>query len=127
MIQLKLIPGLILSCVAAGLLMMMGGCANIVPPSGGPRDSIPPYAVYAKPKDSSIQIAPKEILISFNEYITTNALQEQLIVSPNIKNNPLVDQRLNMLRIRARMQQWRDNLPFTIFVLLVFLFIYTLL
>jgi hypothetical protein len=39
-------------------------------------------------------------LISFNEYITTNALQEQLIVSPNIKNNPLVDQRLNMVRIR---------------------------
>jgi hypothetical protein len=78
----------------------MGGCANIVPPSGGPRDSIPPYAVYAKPKDSSTNIAPKEILISFNEYITTNALQEQLIVSPSIKNNPLVDQRLNMLRIR---------------------------
>jgi hypothetical protein len=39
-------------------------------------------------------------LISFNEFITTNALQEQLIVSPNIKNNPLVDQRLNMVRIR---------------------------
>jgi hypothetical protein len=81
-------------------LTQLGGCANIVPPSGGPRDSIPPYAVYAKPKDSSTNIAPKEILISFNEYITTNALQEQLIVSPNIKNNPLVDQRLNMVRIR---------------------------
>jgi hypothetical protein len=81
-------------------LIQMGGCANIVPPSGGPRDSIPPYAVYAKPKDSSTNIAPKEILISFNEYITTNALQEQLIVSPSIKNNPLVDQRLNMVRIR---------------------------
>ena len=81
-------------------IIQMGGCANIVPPSGGPRDSIPPYAVYAKPKDSSTNLAPKEILISFNEYITTNALQEQLIVSPSIKNNPLVDQRLNMLRIR---------------------------
>jgi hypothetical protein len=81
-------------------IIQMGGCANIVPPSGGPRDSIPPYAVYAKPKDSSTNIAPKEILISFNEYITTNGLQEQLIVSPNIKNNPLVDQRLNMVRIR---------------------------
>jgi hypothetical protein len=81
-------------------IIQMGGCANIVPPSGGPRDSIPPYAIYAKPKDSSTNIAPREILISFNEYITTNALQEQLIVSPNIKNNPLVDQRLNMLRIR---------------------------
>jgi hypothetical protein len=100
MIRLKFIPAILLSCLVAMALVQMGGCANIVPPSGGPRDSIPPYAVYAKPKDSSTNIAPKEILISFNEYITTNALQEQLIVSPNIKNNPLIDQRLNMLRVR---------------------------
>ena len=100
MIRSKLIPTILLCCLTAMALIQMGGCANIVPPSGGPRDSIPPYAVYAKPKDSSTNIAPKEILISFNEYITTNALQEQLIVSPSIKNNPLVDQRLNMVRIR---------------------------
>ena len=100
MIRSKLIPTILLCCLTAMAIIQMGGCANIVPPSGGPRDSIPPYAVYAKPKDSSTNIAPKEILISFNEYITTNALQEQLIVSPSIKNNPLVDQRLNMLRIR---------------------------
>ena len=100
MIRSKLIPTILLCFLAAMAIIQMGGCANIVPPSGGPRDSIPPYAVYAKPKDSSTKIAPKEILISFNEYITTNGLQEQLIVSPNIKNNPLVDQRLNMVRIR---------------------------
>lgn len=100
MTRFKLIPAILLISLTAMALIQIGGCANIVPPSGGPRDSIPPYAVYAKPKDSSIGIAPKEILISFNEYITTNALQEQLIVSPNIKNNPLVDQRLNMVRIR---------------------------
>jgi len=100
MIRSKIFPVIVLSCIGAMTLLQMGGCANIVPPSGGPRDSIPPYAVYAKPKDSSTNIAPKQILISFNEYITTNALQEQLIVSPNIKNNPLVDQRLNMVRIR---------------------------
>lgn len=100
MIRIKFIPSFLLCVIAAFALLQMGGCANIVPPSGGPRDSIPPYAVYAKPKDSSTQIAPREILISFNEYISTSAMQEQLIVSPNIKNNPLVDQRLNMLRIR---------------------------
>ena len=100
MTRFKLIPAILLCCLIAMAIIQMGGCANIVPPSGGPRDSIPPYAVYAKPKDSSTNIAPKEILISFNEYITTNAIQEQLIVSPNIKNNPLVDQRLNMVRIR---------------------------
>ena len=100
MTRFKLIPAILLICLTAMAIIQIGGCANIVPPSGGPRDSIPPYAVYAKPKDSSTNIAPKEILISFNEYITTNAIQEQLIVSPNIKNNPLVDQRLNMVRIR---------------------------
>ena len=100
MTRFRLIPATLIICLTAMALMQIGGCANIVPPSGGPRDSIPPYAVYAKPKDSSTGIAPKEILISFNEYITTNALQEQLIVSPNIKNNPLIDQRLNMVRIR---------------------------
>lgn len=100
MTRFKFIPALLFICFTAMAVTQLGGCANIVPPSGGPRDSIPPYAVYAKPKDSSTGIAPKEILISFNEYITTNALQEQLIVSPNMKNNPLVDQRLNMVRIR---------------------------
>ena len=100
MTRFRLIPAFLLICLTALALIQIGGCANIVPPSGGPRDSIPPYAVYAKPKDSSTGIAPKEILISFNEYITTNTLQEQLIVSPTIKNNPLVDQRLNMVRIR---------------------------
>ncbi|MGI9139026.1 MAG: Ig-like domain-containing protein, partial [Sediminibacterium sp.] len=33
-------------------------------------------------------------------YITTESVQENLIISPSIKNTPLVDARLNMLRIR---------------------------
>ena len=76
MTRFKLIPAILLICLTAMALIQIGGCANIVPPSGGPRDSIPPYAVYAKPKDSSTGIAPKEILISFNEYITT--VQQQI-------------------------------------------------
>jgi hypothetical protein len=43
------------------------GCANIVPPSGGPKDSLPPYLVAAKPHDSSLNIQPKELLMTFND------------------------------------------------------------
>jgi hypothetical protein len=78
----------------------MVGCANIVPPSGGPRDSIPPYLMIAKPRDSAVNISPKEILIGFNEYITTTALQENVIVSPALKNIPLIDANLKTIRIR---------------------------
>ena len=76
------------------------GCATIVPPSGGPKDSIPPYLIAAKPHDSSLNIQPKELLITFNEFIVSSAIQENLVVSPSLKNVPLVDARLNMLKVR---------------------------
>lgn len=81
-------------------IIQMESCANIVPPSGGPRDSLPPYLVAAKPHDSSLHIEPKEIVIAFNEFIVAQALQENLIISPSIKTTPLIDAKLNMLRIR---------------------------
>ena len=82
------------------LIQSLVACANIVPPSGGPRDSLPPYRVVAKPTDSSIHVNPKEIVIGFNEYISTTSLQENLIVGPGLKNIPLVESKLNTLRIR---------------------------
>ena len=84
------------------LVHSLVACANIVPPSGGPRDSLPPYRVYAKPKDSATNVQPKEILIAFNEYINTTNLQSQLVVNPGLKNIPLIESKLNTLRIRIR-------------------------
>ncbi|MEY4279086.1 MAG: hypothetical protein RL377_1090, partial [Bacteroidota bacterium] len=57
--------------VAIYIVPSLVACANIVPPSGGPRDSLPPYRIVAKPKDSAIGVSPKEIMIGFNEFINT--------------------------------------------------------
>lgn len=91
-----------LSKVLFTIYLMQGlvSCANIVPPSGGPRDSIPPYRIFARPKDSATNIQPKEIIIAFNEYITTTSIQENLVVNPTIKNTPLIESKLNTVRIR---------------------------
>ena len=91
---------MIRSLVAIYLVLSLASCANIVPPSGGPRDSIPPYLMVAKPTDSSLNVQPKEIWLAFNEYISTTSLQENVIVSPNLKNTPLISSKLNVLRIR---------------------------
>ena len=77
-------------------------CANIVPPSGGPRDSIPPYRIKANPVDSAINVQPKEILIQFNEYINTSNLQENVVVSPSMKTNPLIESILDKIKIRIK-------------------------
>ena len=95
--------GILFMCktlIAIYAIQALMSCANIVPPIGGPRDSIPPYRIFAKPKDSTIQIQPKEIIIAFNEYITLNSIQENLVVSPTLKNTPLVDSKLNSIRVR---------------------------
>lgn len=90
--------------IASGLFILVlqwaVGCANIVPPTGGPKDTIPPFLIAAKPKDSSINIQPKEILVGFNEFINAIDLQNNFIIAPSIKTTPLIDARLNMLRIR---------------------------
>ena len=90
----------VLAIWALSSIMQLEGCANIVPPSGGPKDSLPPYLITARPIDSALGVFPKEILVGFNEFITTTSIQENLIVSPSLKNMPLIDARLNSIRIR---------------------------
>jgi hypothetical protein len=90
----------VLAIWALSSIVQLEGCANIVPPSGGPKDSLPPYLIAARPIDSALGVFPKEILIGFNEFITTTSIQENLIVSPSLKNTPLIDARLNTIKIR---------------------------
>jgi hypothetical protein len=90
----------VLAIWALSSIVQLEGCANIVPPSGGPKDSLPPYLIAARPIDSALGVFPKEILVGFNEYITTTSIQENLIISPTLKNTPLIDARLNSIKIR---------------------------
>jgi hypothetical protein len=98
--KLSILKFLVLAIWALSSILQLEGCANIVPPSGGPRDSLPPYLTAARPIDSALGVFPKEILVGFNEYITTTSIQENLIISPTLKNMPLIDARLNSIRIR---------------------------
>jgi len=98
--KLSILKFLVLAIWALSSIVQLEGCANIVPPSGGPRDSLPPYLTAARPIDSALGVFPKEIVVGFNEYITTTSIQENLIISPTLKNMPLIDARLNSIRIR---------------------------
>jgi len=98
--KFSILKFLVLAGWALSSILQLEGCANIVPPSGGPKDSLPPYLIAARPIDSALGVFPKEILVGFNEYITTTSIQENLIISPTLKNIPLIDARLNSIRIR---------------------------
>lgn len=78
------------------------GCANIVPPLGGPRDSLPPRLVYVTPRDSSRNITPNKIVFNFDEYIDPKDVRTELIVSPVPKIEPIVDAKLRTLTVRIK-------------------------
>src|ERR1700743_1545927 len=96
-------------CFLAALcsLLLLGlisspGCANIIPPNGGPKDTIPPRLVSALPVDSVRHFAEKKIVLNFNEYIDGKDLRTELIVSPVPKVDPIIDAKLKVITIRIK-------------------------
>ncbi|MFT3949033.1 MAG: Ig-like domain-containing domain [Agriterribacter sp.] len=84
------------------LVVFTTGCAQIIPPTGGPRDSIPPVMLGAVPKDSSINFKGDKIVLTFDEYIQLERPEEQLIVSPVPKTNPVIEAKLKQVTIKIK-------------------------
>lgn len=58
------------------------GCANIVPPSGGNKDTKPPKLLAISPADSQLSNRVSKIEMSFNEYIELNNPATEVQISP---------------------------------------------
>lgn len=84
------------------LLVFTAGCAQIIPPTGGPRDSLPPVMLGAVPKDSTLNFTGNKIVLTFDEYIQLERQEEQLIVSPVPKVSPLIEAKLKEITIRIK-------------------------
>lgn len=63
-------------------------CANVVTPSGGPKDTIPPVVLQSVPENQSTNFQDKEIHITFDEYVTLNNPTNNIFISPPLENNP---------------------------------------
>ncbi len=89
-------------CILTILIISGSGCANIIPPSGGPRDSLAPVLVSASPKDSTINFKSNRITLTFDEYIDLADVQNNLLFTPLFENVPVIEARLKTLTIRIR-------------------------
>lgn len=85
------------------IIAAFSSCANMIPPGGGPRDSLPPVLVSALPKDSAVNVTTKNITLVFDEYVQTlQNVQENLIISPVLKYPPIVDSKLRNVTIKIK-------------------------
>lgn len=77
--------------ITASLLLMAflaQHCANAVAPTGGPKDNTPPKVVEAVPENQSINFSGKKIEITFDEYITLENANQNVLISPPLSEKP---------------------------------------
>ena len=93
-----------LLCVATYIILGLGavGCANIIPPTGGPRDTLPPILIQAIPRDSATNTLSNRITLTFNEYVTLENANENVLISPTQKNIPIIDYKLRNITVKLR-------------------------
>jgi len=78
---------------AVMLCMMWTGtsCANIIPPTGGPRDSLPP-----------VRFTTNKITLNFDEYVQVDNPTENVVVWPNPKVQPEITSKLRTVTIKLK-------------------------
>lgn len=89
------------------------GCANIIPPSGGPRDSLPPRLLSVSPRDSTRNFRGNRIVFTFDEYIADpQDLPNTLLFTPTFEVNPEIAIRGKTVTLRFR-DSLRPNTTYT--------------
>lgn len=102
--HVKLWTGSLLSTlvilVFGSKVLVLSSCANMIPPSGGPRDSIPPLLQKVSPPDSSKRFTNKTITFTFDEYVELAEVQKNVLISPNPETNPEINYKLKEVTVK---------------------------
>src|SRR5678809_789864 len=84
-------------------IVVLTGCANMIPPSGGDRDSLPPLLIKASPPDSSKGFNTRTITFTFDEFIEQpQNIFKNLLVSPTPSIPPNVETKLRTLTVKIK-------------------------
>jgi len=91
---------------------LIASCAKVSSPSGGPRDKTPPKVVGSNPDNGATFFNNRKFEVTFNEYVTLDKINENLIVSPPLKKRPLVSLRGKSVVVEYE-DELKDNTTYT--------------
>jgi len=95
-------------------IFIIGSCAKIVAPTGGPKDETPPKIIEIEPANYSTSFKSDEINIKFNEFIQLKDINNNLIMSPPVDEKPEIIVKGKTLNIK--MKSWlKDSTTYNIY------------
>jgi hypothetical protein len=107
----KLFPVTVSFCCI--LFAVFTQCAKVGSPTGGPKDEKPPEVTESKPLNKEKNWLSEEIEITFDEFIALKNLNDELIISPPLKEKPITRMRNKTLVIDLN-EKLRDSTTYTL-------------
>src|SRR5215216_7212172 len=100
---MKKISGIIYLAVCIGIISFIGySCANIIPPTGGLRDSLPPVLVNANPKDSTLNFKGNRITLTFDEYVDLKEVLNNTLFNPLFEKPTDIEVKLKTVTVKIK-------------------------
>ena len=94
-------------------LIVFVQCARISSPEGGPVDETPPVLISSIPENEQIQYTGNTIVLTFDEYVTTQSIENNLIVTPKIEGS--FKSRIKKQSVILTFDQpWQENTTYNI-------------
>ena len=90
------------SCLYWLCIVFICSCGQQIPPTGGPRDSLPPKLVLAEPVMGAKNFKGNKITLYFDEYVALENPFEKLTYSPLPKSNPNTESKLRSVTIKIK-------------------------
>lgn len=66
------------------IITVCTGCANRIPPTGGPKDKTPPMLIGSIPKNGTTNVNSTEITLLFDELVVAKNIKKELLITPRI-------------------------------------------
>jgi len=95
------------------VVLIYGSCAKIGSPTGGPKDETAPEIIATVPENYSKSFTQKRIEIEFNEFIQLKNINRELVISPPLKENPIVRIRKKSIIVDLE-EKLRDKMTYTL-------------
>ncbi len=74
-------------------------CANIIPPTGGPKDFKAPILLKQSLQDSTLNFKGGKLILNFDEFIKIENIQNEFQTTPFFKHQPIITAHKNKLTI----------------------------
>lgn len=72
------------------LLLIVASCAQVVTPTGGPKDTTPPKVLKSTPGNFETNYTGNSLSLHFDEFVVIKDASYEIIVSPMIGGNPQI-------------------------------------